>query len=76
MTENTIKSLKNHPRLFVTVKEAAEVLAVSEKHIQNAITKGSLPARRYGRALRILTADFDEWVGTTGRNISGIDRDF
>jgi excisionase family DNA binding protein len=71
-----IKSLKNHPRLFVTVKEAADCLAVTPKHIQNAIAKGSLPARKYGRAIRILAADFDEWVGTTGRQVTGVDRKF
>lgn len=71
-----IKSLKDHPRPFVSVKEAADFLEVSEKHIQRAIDKGSLQARKYGRVIRILITDFQDWAGSTERNQTGIDRKF
>lgn len=42
---------------FLTVKQVAERLSVSEKHIRRAIASGALTAHRYGRAIRISNDD-------------------
>ena len=60
-----IESLKDHGYDFVTTKEAADYLGCSPRHLQREIEKGALPARKYGRASRILITDFRLYVGTT-----------
>jgi excisionase family DNA binding protein len=44
----------------LTVKEAAEVLKVSEQSVHNYIKKGLLPAQKVGRILLIKRADLDD----------------
>jgi excisionase family DNA binding protein len=62
-----IDSLKDYPEAFLSVKQAADFLDVSETLIQRQIEKGALPARRFGGVVRILKADFQAYVGSTGR---------
>lgn len=45
--------MKNENASYLTVAEAADVLAVSRKTIYRLVWRGRLPARRVGRALRI-----------------------
>lgn len=61
-----IRSLRAHEHAFVTTQELADYLGVSRRHIEREIAKGALPARRYGRALRILVTDAQRYVGSTG----------
>ncbi|QCX00116.1 helix-turn-helix domain-containing protein [Aggregatimonas sangjinii] len=44
----------------LTVKEAAEVLKVSEQSVHNYIKRGFFSAKRLGRVLLIKRADLDE----------------
>ena len=43
----------------LTVKEAAEILKVSEQSIHNYIKKGYLPAKKVGRVLLIKREDIE-----------------
>ena len=60
-----IHNLKDHKAAFVSVGETAEYLGVSDRHLHREIIKGALPARRFGRCLRVLTEDFRRYVGST-----------
>ena len=66
MALKRIDSLKHHPEAFLSVQQAADYLGVSVKHIQRAIAKGALPARKFGGVVRILVPDFQHYVGSTG----------
>ena len=61
-----IRSLKDHPKTFVSVKELADYMEVSPRWIQNQIVKGALPARKFGRVLKIQIDDARDFVGSTG----------
>lgn len=48
---------------YVTLKDSAEYLGVTERTIRNFIARGDLPAYRIGnRALRIDRADLDKII--------------
>ncbi len=47
---------------FLTIREAAERLAVHPDTIRRAIWRRDLSHYRMGRAVRIRTADLDAWV--------------
>ena len=49
-------------RAYLSIAEAAEILAVSPKTIRRRIDGGGLPAFRDGRLIRIKRADLDEYV--------------
>ena len=61
---SVIQDLRTHPDAFVSVKELADYLNVSPRHIQRQIEKGALPARKFGRTIRIATPDARRYVGT------------
>ena len=44
---------------FLSVREAAQLLNVSEKVVRADITRGRLPAYRVGRLVRIRRADLE-----------------
>jgi excisionase family DNA binding protein len=44
---------------YVSVKDAAAMLACSEKVVRADIARGRLPALRIGRLVRIRTADLE-----------------
>jgi excisionase family DNA binding protein len=44
---------------FLSVKEAAQLLNVSEKVVRADITRGRLPAYRVGRLVRIRRSDLE-----------------
>ena len=44
-----------------TVKEVAELLKLSEKHIRRSIDSEELRVQRYGRAVRIPQSALNEW---------------
>jgi excisionase family DNA binding protein len=45
---------------YLSVKQAAAVLACSEKVVRAEITRGRLPSYRVGRLVRIRIADLDQ----------------
>jgi excisionase family DNA binding protein len=47
---------------FLTVAEVAEMLKLNQQTVRNWIDRGSLPAVRVGRRVRILRSDFDRLV--------------
>lgn len=50
------------PALFLTVREVARMLELSEARIYALIAEGKFPATRRGRAVRIPRAAFDRWL--------------
>jgi excisionase family DNA binding protein len=48
---------------FHTVKETAGYLRLCEKQVRRLISRGELPAYRFGTALRIKRQDIDIYVG-------------
>lgn len=62
--ENLLLDIKHKPTEEesaenLTVKEASELLKVSEQSIHNYIKKGFLPAQKVGRILLIKRSDID-----------------
>lgn len=53
------KPEENEKSENLTVKEAAEVLKVSEQSVHNYIKKGLIPAQKLGRVLLIKREDLD-----------------
>jgi len=53
----TSKAVKPEQRSFVTVKETARYLRLCEKQVRRLISRGELPAYRFGMALRINMED-------------------
>jgi excisionase family DNA binding protein len=49
---------------FLTVKETACYLRLCEKQVRRLISRGELPAYRFGTALRIKKKDIDAYVRT------------
>jgi len=47
---------------FYTVKETAAYLRLCEKQVRRLISRGELPAYRFGTALRIKREDIDTYV--------------
>ena len=47
------------PDEFMTVAEVAAILKLNQQTVRNWIDKGSLPAVRIGRRVRIKRSDFD-----------------
>lgn len=49
------------PAERLTVNQVAELLKLHRSTVYRAVESGGLPARRYGRAVRISRADATEW---------------
>lgn len=49
-------------QIAVSVKTAASLTDLSEASIREAIDTQRLPAYRVGRAIRIRTADLEDWL--------------
>ena len=47
---------------FLTIKEVAEVLKVSQRTVRNWIDSGTLKASRFGLQYRVKKTDFDEFI--------------
>ena len=64
MTENPISSTREEPEQpgFHTVKETARCLRLCEKQVRRLISRGELPAYRFGAALRIKRQDIDAYA--------------
>ena len=58
----------SRPIRLLTISEAAEYLAISERSIKRLITRGDLPCIRVGSALRFAFADLEAFIA---RNRSG-----
>jgi excisionase family DNA binding protein len=64
MRENTTPSNRNKCEQpgFHTVKETASYLRLCEKQVRRLISRGELPAYRFGTALRIKKKDIDAYA--------------
>ncbi|MGH6736743.1 MAG: helix-turn-helix domain-containing protein [Methyloceanibacter sp.] len=64
MTKDTNASGRETPTepAFHTVKETAGCLRLYEKQVRRLISRGELPAYRFGTALRIKREDIDTYV--------------
>jgi excisionase family DNA binding protein len=49
-----------------SAKEVAALIGVSDRTVRRWIAEGQLPARRYGRQLRIAAEDIDRFVDRAG----------
>jgi len=62
MTSATTDCGKLEEPNFLTVKETAWRLRLCEKQVRRLISRGELPAYRFGTALRIKKEDIDLYV--------------
>ena len=64
MTENATPCNRNKAEQpsFHTVKETACHLRLCEKQVRRLISRGELPAYRFGKALRIKKKDIDTYA--------------
>jgi excisionase family DNA binding protein len=61
LTMTLIQILESRQKAL-TVREVAELLGVSKRHIYEMIADGSLPAFQVGRSVRIDPQDFADWL--------------
>jgi excisionase family DNA binding protein len=54
--------LTSRSREFLTVRQAAEILSFSTRHVRRLIVQGELIAHRFGRSIRITAASLDAYV--------------
>jgi len=64
LTKDTDSSARERPTdpAFATVRETAGYLRLCEKQVRRLISRGELPAYRFGTALRIKREDIDSYV--------------
>jgi len=53
---------ENHPEQWVTTKQAAAHLGVSESFVFKGCASGAIPHVKIGRALRFRLSDLDAWA--------------
>ena len=58
----------SRPFRLLTISEAAEYLAISERSVKRLIARGDLPCIRFGSTLRFAFADLEAFIA---RNRSG-----
>ena len=58
----------SRPFRLLTISEAAEYLAISDRSVKRLIARGDLPCIRVGSALRFAYADLEAFIA---RNRSG-----
>jgi excisionase family DNA binding protein len=58
----TSMAAKHEEPDFLTVKETARHLRLCEKQVRRLISRGELPAYRFGSALRIKKEDIDAYA--------------
>jgi excisionase family DNA binding protein len=54
--------LMDNPRRFLTVREAADQVRYTERHVRRWIADGKLPVHRFGRSIRIAQEDLDAFI--------------
>jgi excisionase family DNA binding protein len=59
---NTANGNKSQPPGFYTVNETASYLHLCEKQVRRLISRGELPAYRFGTALRIKKKDIETYA--------------
>lgn len=48
--------------VFLTLRQVADILAVSDKTVRRLIDRGDLPRHKVGRQIRISERDFRDFV--------------
>lgn len=56
------KTKKVGPEVYLTVRQVAEKLQLSEKTIRRLISKGNLPGKQIGRAYRVPKSELDAFL--------------
>ena len=56
-----VQSCEEFP-LLLTVPQAAEALAISQRTLWSLTTSGDIPHVRIGRSVRYLKSDLEAWV--------------
>lgn len=49
---------------FYTVAQIAGLLGISQDSVRRAVARGTLPAHRFGRAIRIQADDLERYLST------------
>lgn len=57
-----MNNLEFRPKKLVSIKEAAELLGLSDRWVYNRIADGSIPIIKLGGATRISLADLEKIV--------------
>ena len=50
------------PNILVTRKTAAQLLAISQRHLDALLYNGTIPSKRIGRSVRIRMADIEAFA--------------
>jgi excisionase family DNA binding protein len=56
------RTVQKTGKILATLREAAEMLAISERTLYGLIQAGEIPTVRLKRAVRIRTADLEAWA--------------
>jgi excisionase family DNA binding protein len=48
--------------MLITVREVAERLAVSRRHVWRIISQGELPAIKFGKSTRVRVMDLEQFI--------------
>lgn len=56
--------------IFLTVKEGAEYLKISERHLKELLIQKQIPAGKIGNTWRVAQEDIDEFIRTGGQKTS------
>jgi excisionase family DNA binding protein len=60
--EGKMKDLEFRPKRLVSIKQAAELLGLSDRWLYNKIADGSIPIIKLGGATRIAISDLEQIV--------------
>lgn len=71
---NTVDSNDAKPkRLFLSVPEVATMAGVDPRAVRNGITKGDIPATRFGRVLRVPSAWLEQQLAIEATSTQDLD---
>lgn len=56
--------------IYLTVKEGAEYLKISERHLKELLIQKQIPAGKVGNTWRVAQEDIDEFIRTGGQKAS------
>lgn len=54
-------------REFLTIREVAEILGISERQVWRIIREGLIKAHKFGRSTRVKRSDLDDYIRSQAR---------